>query len=814
MTMNQTINRAAGVASLGCLGALSILLAIIPLARAADQPDLPLVDLSAQKDRQVVVAAGTEQIYQGHPTTLLMPDGKTIFCVWSVNHGGSAGPMARSDDGGLNWTRMDGQLPDGFKSHLNCPSIYRMTDPAGKERLWVFSAAKDSRQGPGMPSIMSEDAGKTWKEMPPLGFPCVMTFSSIVRLKDGRYLGLYHKGPGGADKTPLEVLQTITADGGLSWSAPVVVAAVAGRNPCEPFVFRSPDGAELCCLMRENTHKSRSLVMFSRDEGVNWTPPTDTPWGLTGDRHMGVYAPDGRLVIAFRDQAPGSPTKGHFVAWVGTYDDLRQNRPGQCRIKLLHSYAGGDCGYPGMELLPDGTIVATTYIKYLAGTEKHSVVSTRFTMGQIDLMREGAAKTTVPKAAEATAFHVPLAKEITVGGSAFDPATPPSGLELRQELGLVTAKPVDGQLVYESKTHLFETRAVITPGGDYLLMFPEGEHYGGKTNKVNDLMAMRSSDKGRTWSAPKPAFQVEYNQHGFVPLIPRGTKRIYAFGTQPVWSEFSVQHGQQENAPIGFRYSDDDGHTWSDVQLIRPVNDPEFRGMSVMRMCETDSGAWIIGSHLSDSSAKPLLTRQFLLRSEDHGKTWTLLPDRRPNGWFAPGFNRMDEGRPINLGGGKVLGMFRTLEGHLWTARSDDDGKSWTSPKPTSLIHPNAPPMLFNLSDGKTLAAFHHNHHAPTSGPIPKGDGMKSRGELWVSLSRDGGETWSEPRFVLANALAEAGQSSWHNYQCSYLDAFADDGTLHLFLPHRWKRALHLTIREADLAKLPTRADIVRAVAK
>jgi hypothetical protein len=101
---------------------------------------------------------------------------------------------------------------------------------------------------------------------------------------------------------------------------------------------------------------------------------------------MGVYTPDGRLVIAFRDQAPDSPTRGHFVAWVGRYDCLRRGESGQCRIKLLHSYAGGDCGYPGMELLPDGTIVATTYIKYRPGAEKHSVVSTRFTIRDIDRM--------------------------------------------------------------------------------------------------------------------------------------------------------------------------------------------------------------------------------------------------------------------------------------------------------------------------------------------------------------------------------------------------------------------------------------------
>jgi hypothetical protein len=92
--------------------------------------------------------------------------------------------------------------------------------------------------------------------MEPLGFPSVMTFSSVVRLADGRYLGLYHKGPDGKDRSPLTVLQTITADGGLTWSTPRVVAEVAGKDPCEPFVFRSPDGRELCTLMRENTHKA------------------------------------------------------------------------------------------------------------------------------------------------------------------------------------------------------------------------------------------------------------------------------------------------------------------------------------------------------------------------------------------------------------------------------------------------------------------------------------------------------------------------------------------------------------------------------
>ena len=355
---------------------------------AEDGPDLPLLDISGETERHVIIAQGTEETYQGHPTTLLMPDGKTIYCVWCINHGGAAGPMARSDDGGVTWTRMDDQMPAGFKTHQNCPSIYRLVGPDGTARIWVWSAALGKRGGPGMPSIMSEDDGQTWKEMPPLNFPCVMTFSSILRLKDGRYLGLYHKGPGGADKAPLEVLQTITADGGFTWSEPKVVASVDGKNPCEPFVFRSPDGGELCTLLRENTHKGRSLMMFSSDEGETWSTPVDTPWGLSGDRHMGARLPDGRWIFAFRDQAPNSPTKGHFVAWVGSYDAIKNGKPGDYRVKLLHSHATrvGDCGYPGVELLPDGTLVITTYIKYQPGPEQNSVVSLRVKASELDAL--------------------------------------------------------------------------------------------------------------------------------------------------------------------------------------------------------------------------------------------------------------------------------------------------------------------------------------------------------------------------------------------------------------------------------------------
>ena len=100
-------------------------------------------------------------------------------------------------------------------------------------------------------------------------------------------------------------------------------------------------------LLRENSRKLNSFVIFSDDEGETWTEPRELPGALTGDRHVGKYAPDGRLFVSFRDTTLESPTKGDWVGWVGTYDDIVQGREGQYRVRLMDNTKGADCAYPG-----------------------------------------------------------------------------------------------------------------------------------------------------------------------------------------------------------------------------------------------------------------------------------------------------------------------------------------------------------------------------------------------------------------------------------------------------------------------------------
>ncbi|HRE84441.1 MAG TPA: sialidase family protein [Opitutaceae bacterium] len=345
----------------------------------------PLIDLANDLTRQVVIARGDATTYQGHPTTVLLPDGKTLFAVWSYDHGGVCGPLKRSDDGGVTWSQLI-PVPENWKNVKNCPSLYRLKDPQRKARLFVYAG-----QGPdgNMHQAYSEDDGKTWSPMQSNGLLCVMPFCTIMPINGGkRLLGLTNiRRPGEKVEVRSNVVaQSHSDDGGFTWTPLKVIVDLPGLKPCEPCLVRSPSGRQLLCLIRENSRTVGSLFMTSDDEGRSWSQTRSTPEGLFGDRHMAQYADDGRLVVCFRDVGVKSPTRNHFVAWIGRYEDIIQGRAGDYRLKLLHSFKGSDCGYPGLERLPDGTFVATTYIKYREGPEKNSVVSSRFKLSETDLL--------------------------------------------------------------------------------------------------------------------------------------------------------------------------------------------------------------------------------------------------------------------------------------------------------------------------------------------------------------------------------------------------------------------------------------------
>jgi hypothetical protein len=369
-------------------------LALVGLAASLAQPATPAIrtlDLATETARQVVVDREPEQ-YLGHPTTVLLEDGRTLLCVYPKGHGRGAIVYKRSTDAGLTWSERL-PTPASWATSQEVPTLHRVVDAQGRKRLILWSGLYPARRA------MGDADGRTWSELEPVGNwggIVVMGFTGPLRTP-GHYLAMFHDDgryftavP--AQKTPVEftLFKTFSRDGGLTWSAPEVVQRDTAVHLCEPGFVRSPDGKEIAVLLRENSRSRNSHVTFSRDEGRTWTAPRELPDALNGDRHTAKYAPDGRLLVSFRSVAPrgkDTPFAGDWVAWVGRYEDLVAGRPGQYHVRLMDNTKDADCAYPGVEVLPDGTFVLTTYGHWTAN-EAPYIVSVRLRLAELDAKAE------------------------------------------------------------------------------------------------------------------------------------------------------------------------------------------------------------------------------------------------------------------------------------------------------------------------------------------------------------------------------------------------------------------------------------------
>ena len=350
---------------------------------------IPTIDLSKQAHRQIIVDREKGQ-YLGHPTTVLLEDKKTMLIVYPKGHGRGGVVYKRSNDGGLTWSSRI-PTPKSWSTSKEVPTLHRVIDASGKKRLIMWSGLYPARLA------ISENDGDSWSELKPAGdWGGIVVMGCLEPLKTGKgnYMAMFHddgrffKGAMNRESNPVFTLfKTFSKDGGLTWSYPEAILSRSDVHLCEPGIIRSPDGKQLCVLLRENARRRNSFVIFSNDEGETWTNPRELPASLTGDRHTGRYSKDGRLFISFRDRTHDTPTFGDWVAWVGTYSDILNGREGQYRVRLMDNHRSADCAYPPVEILPDDTIVTTTYGHWTKG-ESPYIVSVRLKLSELDAMAE------------------------------------------------------------------------------------------------------------------------------------------------------------------------------------------------------------------------------------------------------------------------------------------------------------------------------------------------------------------------------------------------------------------------------------------
>lgn len=400
----------------------------IPCIRLDEKPDNTPDSLSYLYDFQVI---DNSLDYLGHPDSILLKDG-SILTVFPSGHGKGAIRSKISTDGGLTYSKTIENQPLSWNDSRETPTVYRLEFSDGTpDKILLVAGNPDWHDGKGTVGgfnySLSDDEGKTWSEFKSVytkkegyNFTTIVAMASLTRLKENgkfvdKWMAFFHDPNFVNYKTVLSF-----ENGDAVWSEPKPYFSTYREfekksNMCEVEVVRSDrgQGDVLCLLGRSNNKNYNSVISFSYDEGKNWSPPKFVPSSLNGERHKADYTNDGRLFITFRSIERDKEKKKKFFsgtsawfsegwcAWVGTFDDLKNGREGQYRIKLAHTYlkgqnqvelsANADTGYCGNVVLNDGTIVTSTYgsfgEKNANGTFKTYVISKRIRLDDIDKLQ-------------------------------------------------------------------------------------------------------------------------------------------------------------------------------------------------------------------------------------------------------------------------------------------------------------------------------------------------------------------------------------------------------------------------------------------
>ena len=182
-------------------------------------------------------------------------------------------------------------------------------------------------------------------------------------------------------------------------------------------------------------------------------------------------------------------------------------------------------------------------------------------------------------------------------------------------------------------------------------------------------------------------------------------------------------------------FSSDDALTWTAPVKLAAKSDVYY--VMNERLIETSRKTLVVpvarggGKYEGDNNASGCFY------SEDGGKTWALSET-----WARlDGERGMAEPVVAELADGRLLMLARTGKGAHYRSYSNDSGRTWSAPEPTTLTAACSPLAMKTMPDGGLLVVYDH------CAPI-RPEAFFPRCPLAYAVSRNGGETWSEPRLI------------------------------------------------------------------
>lgn len=304
------------------------------------------------------------------------------------------------------------------------------------------------------------------------------------------------------------------------------------------------------------------------------------------------------------------------------------------------------------------------------------------------------------------------------------------------------------------------------PDGSLMAVWTQSSYEGAGDHRI---VFSRSDDEGITWSKPLRIIGPSRPGEGYMsswgfPLI-SSSGRIYV-----IWNQYQgiddVVH--QHTGTMDGCYSDDMGKTWSSPQTIpmkrSPYDHPDPKVPSNWIVWQKPirdlKGKWFTGFSRWVSKA---------VRTPPHNNSWTawetvvefmrfenIDSDPEPkdisisySAWGEealrvphydnPLLSVAQEPSLVRLPDQRLFCTMRTMSGYIWYSLSDDDGRTWCSPRPLlrkdhglPILQPLCCCPIYEYSEGRYIL-LHHNNDGRFQGSRPEETG-KNRRPAFVAL--------------------------------------------------------------------------------
>ncbi len=276
--------------------------------------------------------------------------------------------------------------------------------------------------------------------------------------------------------------------------------------------------------------------------------------------------------------------------------------------------------------------------------------------------------------------------------------------------------------------------------------------------KDRTLVLCRSSDFGKTWSAPEAVIEPDE-----APQPSWGTLFVTPFGRVYVFYNITKPFAPGYMFSYCYKYSDDNGKTWSDRYVL-----PQRK--TIIDQEDTRVGAWGVNDPFAMNGSVYVSFSRFRKTKAMYGEgslfvSDNLLTERDPNKLRWEMLPEGDKGiRNDKLGelqqehtaaplpDGGIYCTFRTMTGYIGHAYSRDSGKTWPvtefatyTPGGRRIKQTRACCRVFRCENGKYLLWYHDNDGRRT--PMRNRD----RNPAWVAggVLKDGLMHWSQPEILL-----------------------------------------------------------------